>query len=287
MANNAYCAIALTGGGTGALDSLDGANLADGDVCFVVDAANNNFETYTLNATLGGVAVPPSTVSPTTNAGNKRWELVKGVFKDSLSIYDGTNIGLVQLITNILELYSNKTSGVVRVSVTDVLGNKETAADFTGGGAARLYYDNAVKLATTTTGVTVTGALNETIPAFSRRNVLINGGFVVAQRGISFSANGMTVDRWRLSHNASTVTIGQSNSNIAPFYNRSIVRMTLTTKGGSFSDFAISHPLESRDSFALVGQAITFSVYLRRNSTFNAGNVKSTFIQVREQMNKR
>ena len=160
MANNAYCAIALTGGGTGALDSLDGASLADGDVCFVVDAANNNLETYTLNATLGGVAAPPSTVSPTTNAGDKRWELVKGVFKDSLALYDGTNIGLVQLITNILELYSNKTSGVVRVSVTDGASNKETAADFTGGGAARLYYDNSVKLATTATGVTVTGVVS-------------------------------------------------------------------------------------------------------------------------------
>jgi hypothetical protein len=162
MANNAYCAISLTGGGTGALDSLDGASLADGDVCFVVDAANNNLETYTLNSTLGGVAVPPSTVSPTTNAGNKRWELVKGVYKDSLSLYDGTNIGLVQLVTNILELYSNKVSGVVRVSVIDAGGNKETAADFTGGGAARLYYDNVVKFSTTSAGGTLTGDLTVT-----------------------------------------------------------------------------------------------------------------------------
>ena len=283
MANNAYCAIALTGGGTGSLDSLDGASLADGDVCFVVDAANNNLETYTLNATLGGVAAPPSTVSPTTNAGNKRWELVKGVYKDSLSLYDGTNIGLVQLTTNILELYSNKTSGVVRVSVTDGAGNKETGADFTGGGAARLYYDNTVKLATTTTGVTVTGALSETIPAFSRRNFLINGDMKISQRGTSFTSattpansdDTYLLDRWiLLSDGNDAVDVTQTATVPTTGFKYSIGLDVETTN----KKFGILQVLENDDSIPLIGSNVAFSFYAKVSATTKLDNVKAAII---------
>jgi hypothetical protein len=53
MANNFYGAIALTGGGAGALDAIDGSVLNDGDGALVLDATNDVAYTYTLNASSG------------------------------------------------------------------------------------------------------------------------------------------------------------------------------------------------------------------------------------------
>lgn len=173
MANNVYCANVGTGGSSGALDAVDGAGLADGDVGLLVDAAGNVSQFYTLNATLGGVAAPPVTISPVANAGNKRWELVAGYVKGSLTINDGTNIGLMQFTSDILELYQQKHGGVVRVSVEDGAGNKETALTATGGGSVAAYYDNSKKVETTATGITVTGSILETVPTSGRENISI------------------------------------------------------------------------------------------------------------------
>ena len=159
MANKAYAAIALTGGGTGALDTIDGAGLVDGDLALVVDAANNLVHFYTLNSSVGGASNSPTLIPPVLNAGTKRWELVKIYAKDSIGLTDGTNIGLLQFSTNILELYNQKHSGSVRVSVEDAGGNKETVLLATGGGGIELYYDNSKKLEVTNTGITVTGEI--------------------------------------------------------------------------------------------------------------------------------
>lgn len=166
MANKAYAAIALTGGGTGALDAIDGAGLVDGDLALVIDAVNNVVELYTLNSTVGGASSSPTLIPPALNAGDKRWELVKLYAKDSITLNDGTNIGILQFSTNVLELYQQKHGGVVRVSIEDGAGNKETSIVATGGGSVDLYYDNVKKLETTALGVTVTGAVVSDSPKF-------------------------------------------------------------------------------------------------------------------------
>jgi len=74
MARNAYWANALTGGGTGALDAIDGAGLADLDTAHVV-TASNVFE-YILDADSGLAENSPDIIAPDTNAGDKRWILV-------------------------------------------------------------------------------------------------------------------------------------------------------------------------------------------------------------------
>jgi hypothetical protein len=74
MATNFYGAIALTGGGTGALDKIDGTDLADGDGALVITATN--FYIYYLNASSGAGESSPDIISPDTNAGNKRWILI-------------------------------------------------------------------------------------------------------------------------------------------------------------------------------------------------------------------
>ena len=72
---NFYNAIGLTNGSSGYLDSIDGADLGDGDVCFVI-IATEEFYLYRLNATSGAVESSPDIISPDDNAGDKRWILI-------------------------------------------------------------------------------------------------------------------------------------------------------------------------------------------------------------------
>lgn len=74
MANNFYWAIALTGGGSGALDAIDGANLQDKEAAIVITPTK--FSVHTLKATSGAAENSPDVIAPDTNAGLKRWHMV-------------------------------------------------------------------------------------------------------------------------------------------------------------------------------------------------------------------
>jgi hypothetical protein len=71
MANQFFARIALTGGTTGALDAIDGSRLADGDMTFVMSSGGILYP-YRVNATSGAAEASPTTISPNTNAGDKR-----------------------------------------------------------------------------------------------------------------------------------------------------------------------------------------------------------------------
>jgi len=73
-ASNFYGATALTGGAAGALDSIDGTNLATGDAAYTI--TSTAFYVYYLNATSGAAESSPDVISPDTNAGSKRWLLI-------------------------------------------------------------------------------------------------------------------------------------------------------------------------------------------------------------------
>lgn len=66
---------AITGGTTGCMDSIDGASLEEGYTCEVTISTFISYR-YRLNATSGAAESSPDTISPDTNAGNKRWILV-------------------------------------------------------------------------------------------------------------------------------------------------------------------------------------------------------------------
>jgi hypothetical protein len=70
-----FGATSLTGGGTGALDKINGSSLSDGDGAIVI--TGNQSYTYTLDADSALAESLPSIISPDTNAGDKRWILVK------------------------------------------------------------------------------------------------------------------------------------------------------------------------------------------------------------------
>ena len=73
-ATNFYGATSRTGGAAGSLDSIDGTNLATGDGAYVIESTV--FRIYYLNATSGAAESDDTIISPNTNAGNKRWELI-------------------------------------------------------------------------------------------------------------------------------------------------------------------------------------------------------------------
>lgn len=79
MATNIYPAISLTGGGSGALDSIDGASLNNGDIAIVITSSGYLYS-YWLNSTSGASEDSPQTIAPDSNAGNKRWILNNMVF---------------------------------------------------------------------------------------------------------------------------------------------------------------------------------------------------------------
>lgn len=81
---NFYGAIDLIGGSSGALDAIDGVDLADGDGAVVITQGKSYL--YHLNGTLGGSESSPQIISPDNNAGNKRWVLTAGVDRN-LSVY--------------------------------------------------------------------------------------------------------------------------------------------------------------------------------------------------------
>lgn len=74
MSVKAYWCSSLTGGGTGALDAIDGDDLNDGDMAIRV--TSTRFDPYRLNATSGVTESSPDIIAPDLNAGLKRWERI-------------------------------------------------------------------------------------------------------------------------------------------------------------------------------------------------------------------
>jgi len=74
MAKNNYLAYGLIGGATGALDAIDGTDLADQDMAFV-SVQDGFVYHYVLDADSGAAESSPDIISPDSNAGTKRWIL--------------------------------------------------------------------------------------------------------------------------------------------------------------------------------------------------------------------
>jgi hypothetical protein len=86
-----------------------------------------------------------------------------------------------------------------------------TGAVFNAYGSVDLNYNNVNKLATTATGIDVTGTISDADGNVrsGRKNLLINGGFDVWQRGTSFSSPATakyTADRWKVMGTVTTVS---------------------------------------------------------------------------------
>jgi hypothetical protein len=88
-----FGANALTGGGDGKLDAINGNALDDGDMAVVIDSVNNKVYIYTLEGSSGASESSPEVISPDTNAGDKRWILCDIVGHDGVTEYTLSDIG--------------------------------------------------------------------------------------------------------------------------------------------------------------------------------------------------
>jgi hypothetical protein len=77
MATRIYGATSLIGGGTGAMDSIDGSILSDQDAC-LVKTAGTGYYLYHLDETSGAAENSPYVIAPDTNPGALRWILIDG-----------------------------------------------------------------------------------------------------------------------------------------------------------------------------------------------------------------
>ena len=131
MALNTYRRSSLTGGGSGALDAIDGAGLAENDLAIVMTTAGNCY-IYRLNASSGAAESSPAIISPDTNAGAKRW-ILADVFFASVVSANGIKFPSTQVPSadaNTLDDYAEGsgavtltagTSGTITMSATDTL----------------------------------------------------------------------------------------------------------------------------------------------------------------------
>jgi hypothetical protein len=89
MANYVYPFIDLIGGGTGALDAIDGAALADKDMAYGSVAGLTY--TYLLDADSAAAEASPGIIAPNANGGDKRW-ILQGVapYATAAEILTGT-----------------------------------------------------------------------------------------------------------------------------------------------------------------------------------------------------
>lgn len=74
MAKYIYGRYALTGGATGALDGIDGTNLADQDMAIVIVQGGVTLH-YVLDVDSAETESIPNIIAPDSNGGDKRWKL--------------------------------------------------------------------------------------------------------------------------------------------------------------------------------------------------------------------
>lgn len=131
MAVKTYRRTALAGGGTGAMDAIDGSLLNDNDICVVMDTSGKCY-IYRLSASSGAsetYPTKPDVISPDANAGTKRWILADTFYAKLISA-NGLKFPATQAVSsdaNTLDDYkegecslalSPGTSGVITLSAS-------------------------------------------------------------------------------------------------------------------------------------------------------------------------
>lgn len=92
-----YFATSTTGGGTGALDSIDGSLLNDDDKAIVFDYENSIFRPYSLDEDSGTAESDPDVIAPDSNADDKRWHRL------SLTTETLTGLGVSAFMQTVLD----------------------------------------------------------------------------------------------------------------------------------------------------------------------------------------
>jgi trimeric autotransporter adhesin len=140
------------------LNSLTGANAADGDLVAIVDVSatetkkitRSEFFTDTPSIDVGGTVTATGFVTTGDMTFGDNDKAIFGAGSDLQIYHTGDHSYIDESGTGNLYLSSNG-------SGTIIVGGGGTQAQFFTGGAVNLFYDNALKLTTTSTGIDVTG----------------------------------------------------------------------------------------------------------------------------------
>lgn len=195
MASKIYGAIALTGGGTGSLDAIDGALLANLDMGFAVVGGMHYI--YWLDDDSGATENSPYVISPDANAGTKRWLLtdtpaVKSITQASHGFAAGDVLYLNGTTYTKAKADAEATAEVVGM-VSSVIGandfvisNSGLISGLTGLTAGTPYYLSAATAgALTATEPTTVGHISK--PVFIANST--TSGFFFNMRGVVIGAS--------------------------------------------------------------------------------------------------
>jgi hypothetical protein len=108
------------------------------------------------------------------------------------------------------------------------------------------------------------------------KNVIINGGMDIWQRGISFTpANGQvyTADRWFTWSNftGTPITVSRTSSGLTGM--QYAMRIQKVSGNSQVSSFFLNSALETSNSIPFAGKVATFSFYYRKGSGYTGGTI--------------
>jgi len=141
------------------LANITGANLADADEFVVVDASADETKAITfaelksgLDTATGFVRITGDTMTGDLNFGDNN-KAIFGAGSDLQIFHDGSHSYIKDVGTGNFELSSNGDGFYFRD------GSSNYLLTLSNGGSAQLYHNGSAKLATTSTGVDITGTL--------------------------------------------------------------------------------------------------------------------------------
>jgi hypothetical protein len=114
------------------------------------------------------------------------------------------------------------------------------------------------------------------------KNYLINGGFVVAQRGTSFTSTGSgnnddtyTLDRWYILSDGNDIIDVTQETTTVPTNGEYAIALDVETVN---KKFGIATIIENKDVIGLVGNTVTFSFKAKVSATTKLDNVKAAIV---------
>jgi hypothetical protein len=196
--------------------------------------------------------------STTAHAGNATFaDNAKAIFGSELEIYsDATHARIKENGSGQLKIQGNNMQLLTSDGTATYLeGNAST-------GVTTLYHaSNAPKLATTSTGVTVTGDITASSlnggQFGGRRNIIINGAMQINQRGASSVTSGYFVDRFTLSACSASAVLTSSTPTEFP----KAISVSATS-----GNPIIIQKIESKSCQGLSGKTVTVSFYAKNIS---------------------
>jgi len=149
MALKNYSSTSLTGGGSGALDSIDGTNLTDLDSALVFTA--DTFYFYILDDDSAAAESSPDVIAMDANGGNKRWILIFSMGTSGTITLSNTGLHLLDTGGNHDLIIKPGSDVTADRTLTLTTGDSDRTITLSGNPTLADWFDQAVKAASSPT----------------------------------------------------------------------------------------------------------------------------------------